>query len=238
MRIANGLVISFFIIVVGLFSPVSASEKTNEHELKDIKVVDSEYLKQLNLTPKEWERYQQIMTGPMGSYYRRGTANVFYVLGAEAQNEQASLEYARRWLIANDQYAAKLSKMLKMYHAASIDHYGESPRLFDEPGTKPTFQIPEVNKVTNLFIGLTDCATCGSEVENELKRLIAGEISGLNLYFVGVKRDEVSKIQSWAKAHKIPVDFVKQRRVTLNFAPADTNLSPEQLPKREVRFLK
>jgi integrating conjugative element protein (TIGR03759 family) len=66
-----------------------------------------------------------------------------------------------------------------------------------------------------LLFALPDCAACDAILSRLLARL--GRVAGVDVYLVGVAAGDEGEIRDWATARGIQPEWVRTRRVTLNF---------------------
>lgn len=237
------LVLSCFV-----FSVTAGTEPNTVHQEKVVqdRIVDTQQDRILmsqaidaGLSAEDVTRYKQIMEGPNGAYYRRGDANMFYVLGAEANTNEESMRYARLWVRSMDGYYTKLAKMIQMYSIASTEYYGENPIMFDILGRDVTSNGPftdSIGKVgrVKLYINANGCSECDQLVKREIGKLESALIAGIDIFVVDSNgRDQV--VQNWAKNQRIPLQLVRERLITLNHD--DGNQKDKTMPFIEVSFV-
>ncbi len=229
-------------LIIALASFGSGAQEVSEVAVGAEMVVDAS-VRQLalgsGLQEKEIVRYQEIMDGPMGSYYRRGDANVFYVLGAESATDEEALRYARLWVAAEEKYHNKVGKMLRMYKLAALERFGEKPRMFDiagagsskqpislfkdevfqhSPVPAPSFSLdipPVEQRRLKLYINLNNCQECDAEVLKHVLRIKKGELGGLDIFVEDAGGNDMA-IMSWAGKIGLSRDDVAARLITLN----------------------
>lgn len=220
---------------------VTTSQLTDEQNKKYNELRTQNAL-ELGITQEDLAKYDAIMGGPKGNFFRRGEANYFYVLGAEAKSDEEALHYARLWVRAEGRYYTNLGNMLRAYDAASIEYFGENPVMFDIIGRGNTansnpvnaqFHSSRVGRV-KVFIQLDDCPTCDATVLRELDKVNKGTIQGLDIYIANANGDNQA-IRRWATMIKLDPDQVKQRLVTLNHASTE-QANSKKIPSIEISF--
>lgn len=218
-----------------IFCLVAASaNSSNDVTSIDVTRGYSEY----GLTSEDLEKYEEIMDSPIGNFYRRGDANIFYVLGAEAKTHSSKMRYARLWAKIELEYYTKLSDSLKYYQRASVELSGENPRIFDiypPNNTKGDSSSPNFQSVikprVSVFLAAKNCTDCLQAASREIKKIHNGSVSGVDLYFTNSNNDDIN---AWARSAKLPPGLVKSRLVTLNHtAKADAD---KAVPSIELKF--
>ena len=188
------------------------------------------------LTSADLDKYDKIMNSPMGSFYRRGDANIFYVLGAEAKSDSSKMHYARLWAKIELEYYTNVSDSLKYYDRASIELSGKNPRIFDiyppnnNEGDSEAFSKIRKPRV-NVFLNAKGCKDCLRIANREIKKIHNGSVSGVDLFFANSNNDEIN---AWARSAKLPPALVKSRLVTLNHTP-NTEID-KSTPSIELKF--
>lgn len=169
----------------------------------------------------EVQKYEAIMKGPRGAFYRRGDSNVYYVLGAEAETEQERRRYAQLYLDQSYQYHNRLAMWVKTFDSVSKERFGNNPRIMDvhkanplqsqlnKGGSEPLFRR------LKMYIKIDDCQRCIDEVNTELSNVNSGIVGGIDLYFVDANQDD-NRIRNWAKSLKLSPQLVASKVITLN----------------------
>jgi integrating conjugative element protein (TIGR03759 family) len=176
------------------------------------------------------------MDGPYGKFYSRGDANWFYVLGAESKTDEEALNYARKWINSMDVYHSNVARMMKLYDIASLEKYGENPRMFDiyEPNNNQAFNTgtASISRV-KVYVDANECKQCDELVLDKVDEILSGKISGLDIYVLNTNKAN-TVIQRWAASIALPHALVKERAITLNH---DDGLKKgAHLPSIEVTF--
>ncbi|TVN03472.1 hypothetical protein FPV63_12680 [Vibrio cholerae] len=246
MRITKKLMIFFIMFSSCSFANSSQSFSGSEEHKPTTSQLTNEDAElrlknalELGLTKEDLVKYDAIMNGPKGNFFRRGDANYFYVLGAESNSDQESLRYARLWIKAESRYYTNVAKMLRMYDVASLELFGENPVMFDILGrdssenTPTKFSSSRVGRV-KVFIQLTSCSSCDAMVLREMDKLNRGVISGLDIFVANTNGDN-KVIRKWATMLKLEPEMVKQRVITLNHASSE-QVKNKTIPSLEISF--
>ncbi|ENN6469922.1 hypothetical protein AB9X29_003723 [Vibrio vulnificus] len=207
------------LLVVGLSSKLMAEQAPTvlDENIVDARAVD------YGLTLQEIKKYDEIMSGPRGGFYRRGEANIYSVLGTEATTKSEQLRYARLYRDSLYEYYDRLSKFMKVMTEVGEERFGVNPRIMDfvesgghsieavlaEQQNRPMFRRMKI------YVKLADCARCTSVVKDEIEKLKKGIHGGIDLYFVDADGDS-KRIQQWAMRNQIDPEMVKSRLLTLN----------------------
>lgn len=197
--------------------------------------VDSEAL---GLKPEDLKRYYEIINSPQGFYYKRGEANPYYVLAAEATTEKERMRFARLWVQGEEKDYEKLGKAIKAYEIARLERFGENPKVWDLSHTQDLItsgNSPSLNTSRVLFyIRAADCSQCDIDFKKLNNQLMAGLISGIDIFFVDTDKkteDDSTKIRNWASKHNIDPSKVRNKLITLNFG--DKSMA-ETIPYQEM----
>lgn len=223
-------------VVVMLCSITSFSGSANNTQIESLKVVTG--YEKFGISEQDIKRYQEIMASPMGAFYRRGDANILYVLTAESDNDAQRMHYARLWVAMEGEYADNISASLKAYEVASIERWGEEPRLFDiYPSHRNQISNQNFKSISKprvrVFVRPSNCEECISLSQRELKKFHSGTLSGVDFFFVGVEGNS-ALIKQWARDNKINPQLVKRRLITLNHAlPKEDE---KNIPRIELSF--
>ncbi|HCG7136336.1 TPA: hypothetical protein NJ337_003949 [Vibrio parahaemolyticus] len=210
------IALSLFVSFVASASSLSTTNISSVSEEVSQKAVD------FGLKVEEVQRYEAIMNGPRGAFYRRGDSNIYYVLGAEAENDQERRRYAQLYLDQSYQYYSRLSMWMKTFDAVARERFGENPRIIDiqNPSDLSSqihssgFNKPLFSRL-KMYVKIDDCQKCIDEVNQELNNIRNGVIGGLDLYFVDANKND-NRIRKWAKSLRLSPQLVASKVVTLN----------------------
>ena len=182
------------------------------------------------LTPVEWQRYQLLMNGIRGSISPT-TLSPIEALGIHARDASERRHFAERWAALMLEDAERILAFQQAYDAAITRLVGEQT-LIDRarlPAPRPR-QAPLANTDRVLLFVRPECGACEAVLERLLARL--DTIAGLDIYLSGLNEGDEAAIRDWAMAQGVQPEWVRQRRVTLNFesgalarlAPGEVNL--------------
>ncbi|MFU2076095.1 TIGR03759 family integrating conjugative element protein [Gallibacterium anatis] len=158
------------------------------------------------LTEEEWKRYELLKKTER--QYWSPNLDPLTTLGVEATSEAERQKYAR--LLAKKEFE-RVEKELKFqlaYDAAFKELY---------PGVMPisdNTMSPVINERLVLFTRL-NCEKCDSA----LQKILATNKS-VDIYFVDSRQDDKA-IRDWAISHRIDVNKVRSRQITLNHDQGD-----------------
>lgn len=167
------------------------------------------------LSAIEWRRYRQLMEGVRGSV-SPATISPIEVLGIHARDGAERHRYAEQWakLMRED-----VERILAFQHAYDqvarrlfsgqplIDRTRLPDRSDDEPALRTGDRI--------LLFTRPDCAGCDALLERLLARL--DRVAGIDIYLSDIPSDEVQTVRDWAATRRIQPEWVRTRRVTINF---------------------
>jgi len=168
-----------------------------------------------HLSEMEWQRYRQLMQGIRGSI-SPGMISPIEVLGIHARDEAERQRYAERWAQTMHEDAERILAFQHTYDAAIRRLYpGES--LID-PGRLPkrsgkTSRLEMGDRV--LFFTRADCPACDALFGKVLQQFDG--VAGIDIYITGENIGDDKAVRDWAKDHGINPEWVRSRRVTLNY---------------------
>lgn len=229
------ILLAFFAL---LSTAVNAESTFGTLNLKGVEVTD-DYLvlqaKNLSLEKNDIKRYYEIMNSPRGTYYLRGEPNIFFVLASEASSEAERMRFARAWVAAEDRYYENFGKSIRAYTRASMEKYGENPKVWDltSPLRFPVGENQTSSRVA-LYIKAVGCDECDVEFNKLYNQLKAGLISGIDIYVedaLSKSADDALKIRTWATKMGMSPDTVKAKLITLNYGEG----SVRTVPAKEYR---
>tara|TARA_R100000005_G_scaffold96633_1_gene85347 strand:- start:2024 stop:2803 length:780 start_codon:yes stop_codon:yes gene_type:complete len=167
------------------------------------------------LTPQEWQRYRLLIQGLRGSISPT-TLSPIEALGIHARDATERRHFAERWAVLMLEDAERILAFQHAYDAAVTRLVGEQP-LIDRmrlPTAAPR-QSPLASTDRVLLFVKTECAACEAVLARLLARL--DTIAGLDIYVSGLKNGDESAIRNWAVAQNVQPEWVRERKVTLNF---------------------
>ena len=167
------------------------------------------------LSETEWRRYRSLMDGIRGSI-SPSTISPIEVLGIHAENAAERDRYAETWarMMRED-----VSRILAFQHA--YDEAGR--RLFPgeqliDPNRLPqndsqSLDLSSEDRV--LFFTRPDCSHCDRLFARLLSRI--DDVAGIDIYLADVDPGDEAAVRAWASERGIRPEWVKRRKVTLNF---------------------
>lgn len=200
--------------LVGLAETGVTSVEPSRTETSRLSYSEWERARQWGLTTSEWRRYQTLLAGPRGLWSPQ--LDPLMVLGIHADTEAERSRYAD---LAAQQERARLSAELafqRAYNDAMARRYaGESVIDSARLSAPATRRVPAWQPGDRLLLFVRpDCAPCVALLNRLLPRLRAQPALMLDLYLVGAADD--TAIRAWANQQRVPVDLVRDRRLTLN----------------------
>ena len=182
------------------------------------------------LTTQEWQRYRFLMQGIRGSISPT-TLSPIEALGIHARDTAERNHFAERWAALMLEDAERILAFQQAYDAAITRLVGEQP-LIDRsllPVKQPS-QSPLARTDRVLLFVRPKCAACEAVLARLLARL--DSFAGLDIYLSGLAPGDKQAIREWAVAQGVDPEWVRQRRVTLNFesgvlasmAPGEVNV--------------
>lgn len=175
------------------------------------------------LSAEEWRRYESIMEGPRGLW--TPDLDPIWVLGIHADSARERRHYAER---AVEQERRRVAGELAFQHAydAAWDRLYPNRVLIEpsartRPGAGPRISEPDVVRLDDLqdddrvvLVAARDCDRCGEVLGRAVHRLQNGAGWRLDIFLTDTDADQ--EVRAWAAEHSIPVELVRDGRITLN----------------------
>ncbi|AYA39346.1 TIGR03759 family integrating conjugative element protein [Xenorhabdus nematophila] len=156
---------------------------------------------QWGLNTEEYQRYQQLLNGPRG--IQSPGIDPLTTLGIEAESDAERRRYAEQWVKAE---FARTEKELRFQR--EVDAAWK--RLFPDMLPVNMAKSGEAKGRLALFVKINDCPPCDARLAEVLALM-----QPVDIYLVDSKgNDDI--LRQWAKNHRIPVERVRNRQVTLN----------------------
>jgi integrating conjugative element protein (TIGR03759 family) len=166
------------------------------------------------MSETEWHRYRQLMQGIRGSV-SPSTLSPLEVLGIHARDEAERQRYAEAWVRAMRDDVDRILAFQRAYDAAGKRLYPNEP-LIDVnrlPGrAEARSPIQSTDRV--LFFTRTECAVCDAMWNKLMKRF--DDIPRIDVYLTDVAPGDDAAVRAWASRHRIDLEWVRSRRITLN----------------------
>ena len=168
-----------------------------------------------SLSETEWRRYQSLMQGIRGSVSPE-TISPIEVLGIHAREEAERRRYAERWAQAMWEDAVRILAFQRAYVEAGRKLYPGVPLIdlsrLPKNGDQTAGLQPQ-DRV--LFFTRPNCAPCDALLARLLARI--EQIAGVDIYLAGINPGDDQTVRDWAAKHGIEPEWVRSRKVTLNF---------------------
>jgi integrating conjugative element protein (TIGR03759 family) len=167
------------------------------------------------LSETEWRRYQTLMQGIRGSV-SPDTISPFEVLGIHARDQAERRRYAELWAQAMWEDAERILAFQRAYVEAGRRLYPGVPLI--DPS-----QLPEKGEETTdlgaqdrvLLFTRPDCDACDALLARLLHRI--DRINGIDIYLADIDLGDDQAVRDWAARQGIAPEWVRTRKVTLNF---------------------
>jgi integrating conjugative element protein (TIGR03759 family) len=167
------------------------------------------------LSETEWRRYETLMQGIRGSVSPE-TISPLEVLGIHARDVAERRRYAELWAQAMWEDAERILAFQRAYVEAGRRLYPGvpliDPRRLPEKEEQTTGLEPQ-DRV--LFFTRPDCDPCDALLVRLLGRI--ERIAGIDIYLAGIDPGDDQAVREWAAQHGIDPEWVRARKVTLNF---------------------
>lgn len=170
------------------------------------RTLDDRVTRDWGLQPQEWERYRELMQGPLGTY--SPNLDPLSALGIEARTDEERRRYAELQVQAEARRVEKLLAYQRAYDEA-WQRLSPGMQRVNLPEDKPGAAAMKGRGRAAVFVK-DGCTACG----HLLQRL---QTSGteFDLYLVGSRQDD-ARIRDWAKRTNINPARVRSGSITLN----------------------
>ncbi|MBA5201365.1 TIGR03759 family integrating conjugative element protein [Pectobacterium aroidearum] len=158
------------------------------------------------LNTEEWQRYRELMEGPLGTY--SPNLDPLSALGIEAHSDDERQRYAELQVQAEARRVEKLLAYQRAYDEA-WQRLNPGMQRVNLPDAVSNSNAVTSNGRTAVFVK-DDCLTCAEHVQ----RLQASGTE-FDLYMVGSRQDD-ARIRDWAKRARIDPVRVRNGTITLN----------------------
>ena len=144
------------------------------------------------------------------------TISPIEVLGIHARDDAERRRYAELWAQAMWEDAERILAFQRAYVEAGRRLYPGVPLI--DPSRLPrndeqAASLQPEDRV--LFFTRPDCAPCDALLARLLARI--ERIAGVDIYLAGIHPGDDQAVRDWAAKHGIDPDWVRARKVTLNF---------------------
>lgn len=180
---------------------------SSEMQSSTVAELDTRKAKQWGLDTTEWQRFRQLMEGPLGTY--SPNLDPLSALGIEARSDQERNRYAE---LQAHMETARITKLLAYQNAYDQAYKRLYPDLLPVNllGGDAAQMSPSKDSDRHAVFVELDCRSCEALVK-KLQR----DGQAFDLYLVGSKGNDDS-IRAWALKAGIAPDKVRSRQITLN----------------------
>ncbi|MBN3228177.1 MULTISPECIES: TIGR03759 family integrating conjugative element protein [Pectobacterium] len=198
------------LIAVAVTSPTMAQQPTTmQSSIVPTRVEqhrDAHLAQDWGLNAEEWQRYRELMEGPLGTY--SPNLDPLSALGIEARSDDERQRYAELQVQAEAHRVEKLLAYQRAYDEA-WQRLNPGMQRVNLPDAAPNSNTMTGSGRTAVFIK-EDCLSCTEHVQ----RLQASGTE-FDLYMVGSRQDD-ARIRDWAKRARIDPVRVRNGTITLN----------------------
>jgi integrating conjugative element protein (TIGR03759 family) len=187
---------------------VQSDITTTEIKARSTHELEIEKAKLWGLGTVEWERFQQLMQGPLGVY--SPNLDPLSALGIEAKTEQERTRYAELQVQMETVRFTKLLAYQNAYDQAYKRLYPDMlPVNLVGSETKPLASPASSRGRLAVFV-THDCKGCVEQVKQ-----LQSDNQPFDIYLVGTRLND-DGIRAWALKAGISTDKVHSRQITLN----------------------
>jgi len=170
------------------------------------RILDDPVASDWGLQPQEWQRYRELMEGPLGTY--SPNLDPLSALGIEARSHEERRRYAELQVKAEARRVEKLLAYQRAYDEA-WQRLNPGMQRVNLPDDAPSAAAVRGSGRTAVFVK-DGCTACGQLVQ----RL---QTSGaeFDIYMVGSRQDD-ARIRDWARRANVDPARVRSGSITLN----------------------
>lgn len=196
-----------------------------------------------NLSPKEYQRYKQILKSPRAYFTPNLDKNPILALALESRTKEERQHYADLWVkIQYENNLKSLVWVLSVDEAWKRNYPGVPRFTYGQPQAEhhaasqknqPTFKAATLDDVLKnskpnrkkIFVKTTDCSTCVTKLRELKNALKVGAISGIDVFFVD--NPDKATVARWGANQGITLQEVNEKRIiTLNRTSTHDGLVP------------
>ncbi|SEO85061.1 TIGR03759 family integrating conjugative element protein [Aquisalimonas asiatica] len=209
--------------------PANAEDEATEQrtEFRTTGPVDVERLRasgQWDLDDGEWQRYETLMDGPRGLW--SPDLDPVWVLGIHARSDSERRRYAEMAVERERERVADELAFQRAYDDAWDRLYPDRQLFADQntgsiagakaPSDERTALPLEAMEDGDRLVLVADrqCRECTEVVNAVVQALADGAEWRVDVFLLDMDTDE--EVREWATAQAIPLDLVRERRITLN----------------------
>jgi len=187
-------------------TPQQETEQSRSQQQTAQQVESAKKGAEWTLSDKEWQRYESLMEGRRG--IQSPGLDPLTALGIEARSSAERREYAEKYVREEYQRAERELAFQREVDAAWKRVYANVLPIGAMAG-EASGVMNDSNGRLAVFVK-PNCNACDARIA----KLLASQ-RPFDIYLVGSEgKDEV--VRAWARAHKLPVDRIKAREITLN----------------------
>jgi integrating conjugative element protein (TIGR03759 family) len=217
--------IIFGLVILGIATPVMADESVyntvtkntiSQNSLSNATAPFNQ--KDWELNDAEWSKYQKLMSGQAGYYFKGYTPPE--VLAMYSENEAELRHYSDIAVTIEHGIVEKQLKLNNAFHESVLRLYQDEPIIkpFDMTSFSPSHRYTPVNnqilQAGDHLAVFADVTKNDLPVEKLLDKVTVNQGVILDIYLVNVK--SMNQIQEWAKENHIPVGLASSGTITLN----------------------
>ncbi|GJA44587.1 integrating conjugative element protein [Aeromonas caviae] len=188
--------------------PATAQSRIAQSQERPVgsRILDDRVASDWGLQSQEWQRYRELMEGPLGIY--SPNLDPLSALGVEARSDEERRRYAEMQVKAEARRVEKLLAYQRAYDEA-WQRLNPGMQRVNLPDDKPNAATARGSGRTAVFVK-DGCTVCGQIVQ----RLQASGAE-FDLYMVGSRQDN-ARIRDWAKRANVDPARVRGGSITLN----------------------
>ena len=218
-------ILSLITVAVLAVQPLYASEavdsQVNQSNGQSSGVLGVEQKKTLakewGLNFTEWRRYEAILQGPKGLWYKK--LDPTHVLGLDAKTEAERYKYARLQAEIEFKRVSAELEFQEAFRKAHAELYPELPLIdeskFDQSPLQKMLSGGQ-GQVRGRAIYFVDmaCVDCKQTIQKLVSKVGTEWLAGIDFYFP--KSQSKKDVFQWAKKNNISAASVNSRLITLN----------------------
>jgi integrating conjugative element protein (TIGR03759 family) len=167
------------------------------------------------ITTQDYRRYLQLMQGVRGAW--TPNADPLLALGAHAESSEELQRFAELYVRREAERVEGELAFQRAVNAAWRQLYPTQPRFVSTTGRVAASKILGSGAPARFAVVVEpNCDDCTATVERYVKRLNRlRTVGGLDLYVRGL-RDDDAELRAWVAQTQIPIDLIRNERITIN----------------------
>ncbi len=219
-------------LIISIFfsSYLVAESEVEQSKLIHSKQLSSDVVEKLaskwGITVEEYQRYTDIINGPLGKW--NPEIDPIFALGIFAENEEEKQRYAEMYAKQEYELVVRTQAFERAYRKSFSEQFPEA-KIIEHVLMQEYYAYQNAKKANKLsrrhksrfyendrilyFIDV-NCSDCSSHIEKLYKIQQENHQLYIDLYLLGISTEQEAR--AWAVDNAIDIELVKQEKVTIN----------------------